>query len=751
LIEYMASKVSSPQNMFDFMVTIALLIGSLTITQQMGVMGGAMGMQAVGKMKQLGIKALVGGLERATIGKKGKDGERTGGLWGLTKYGDSHLWAATGFSPLRTPKKFYQGLKDQAKRKKEERELKGDIKAGKHLKAGGVESLILGAGAGRDYAEAFAAGGFLNRKGFGRMLAMLKGGPVEWDKIEGEIKAERQKIALLKLEKEKGDPLKVYDNDLREKIEDNTRDKTDKEKERDNMPKVAERMRDEYKKAEREGKEEAPALKKEFEDFMAAAPAREKELNEEILDHNVEIQKASSLLDEDDETRRGKAEDKYKQEAKQKKDDAQNLKEGKLTEAEVKMKSGELNDLNDALIKIHRDLKDASDKKDHVLIGQLKEQEKKTTDKIQELKQVFATDKDGEFTKNKKGHYQLRDDYRITDEEQLESRGQEAKRLEQEAEVYERIATGKGRSDEKIDEAIKAASQTITDMRGGQAKYAAPQTFYADQARRQLVEEESKKITSENWHEQLAAIQDAMLSKDWAKFEANFKAAARNGNENEVMDQLGFVNEYRGEEELKEPGTGGGSDAFRKYYLMKNLGMDDESSKAMMDDVGYIGEGIGHWSMSRAHTLKGGRRVNQSWEDQQDEVYAEQSKVDGRRLFRTYNRLAWGGEVPQMDGTRRFQFSPYALRRWLTSYQSIYDGHIKNNEFSKSQAEHFVNPVAMAQLEATAKLLPTKKEQDQFRWVLEKLKRYAATLPKGKEKSFNTSNIIANVDFRHQF
>ena len=60
LIEYMASKVSSPQNMFDFMVTIALLIGSLTITQQMGVMGGSFGVNAVNRLKKWGTKAAIG-------------------------------------------------------------------------------------------------------------------------------------------------------------------------------------------------------------------------------------------------------------------------------------------------------------------------------------------------------------------------------------------------------------------------------------------------------------------------------------------------------------------------------------------------------------------------------------------------------------------------------------------------------------------------------------------------------------------
>jgi len=49
--EYLATKISDPQNMFDYMTTIALLLASLMITQQMGVMGGAMGMNAVNKIK----------------------------------------------------------------------------------------------------------------------------------------------------------------------------------------------------------------------------------------------------------------------------------------------------------------------------------------------------------------------------------------------------------------------------------------------------------------------------------------------------------------------------------------------------------------------------------------------------------------------------------------------------------------------------------------------------------------------------
>ncbi len=71
-VEYLASKMSSPQAMFDYMVTIALLIGALMVTQQMGVMGGSLGMNAVNKVKRASGKFLknrgVGMGERADRG-----------------------------------------------------------------------------------------------------------------------------------------------------------------------------------------------------------------------------------------------------------------------------------------------------------------------------------------------------------------------------------------------------------------------------------------------------------------------------------------------------------------------------------------------------------------------------------------------------------------------------------------------------------------------------------------------------------
>lgn len=50
-VEYLASKISSPQNMFDYMVGIALLLGALMVAQQAGVMAGAMGMNMVNKVQ----------------------------------------------------------------------------------------------------------------------------------------------------------------------------------------------------------------------------------------------------------------------------------------------------------------------------------------------------------------------------------------------------------------------------------------------------------------------------------------------------------------------------------------------------------------------------------------------------------------------------------------------------------------------------------------------------------------------------
>jgi len=752
------SKFGTIDSLLNFILVIGLLMASLMMASQMGVAGSKLAGDLAGKIK--------GGM--AATAKWAAMSP-----WALTKYADRKLAAATGFAPITSTKQFIEGVKERMAWNEQKDKLEAQSRGGDILRkeGGGIKSILFGIGAGRDAADMMLAGGFLNHKGFANIRDRgFRGG--RWEKIEKDKQDEQKKVEFLKVKKAMGDPLAVYDLGLEDEIKQNTQEKEDKEKELRDLPKVAaDKEKAYYNAVKVHGQTSTQADIAEKEWFTAQQAVDDENsthrLQHEIDEHTQKIATANQVLGQPLEDRKAAAINKYKDKAEQNREDALNLKEGKLTKSEVNSKAGEFLRVNDSLDKISQALNKESGKagkdRNNVLLAQLDKDSKRETAKLNELKQALATDKKGNLIKDKDGNYQANAGYKIKDKKQLDNREKMADKLTQEADHYDLFAgqakqkwdRGKEAINQKaIDRLITSKLSRVKDLSVEQVKYQAPQTFYADQARRSLVAEEEKKITSDNWEEQLAAMQDALKEGDRYKFEANFKAAAKRGNENEIMDQLGFLNAYRGKEDdvTPAPWKGQGMEAFRKHYLTGKLKMKEQDSIAMMDDVGYIGEGVGHWSIARGYGIRGGRRYAKEWGDQQNEVYAEQSKLDGRKLFRTLNRLGHGGEVPQLDGTRDYQLEPYAIRRFLTSFEDI-KRHISGKEYSKSAAEHIAkSPVAIAQLEAAAQLL-SGKMRESFDQMVNMIKEYGAQSEEYKQMGhqMDVENIMGGIDFTSHF
>ncbi|MFH1890209.1 MAG: DMT family transporter, partial [Candidatus Kuenenbacteria bacterium] len=121
--KYLASEISSPQNMFDYMTTIALLIGSLVITQQMGVMGGNFGMSAVNKMKGMAQKGLVSAAKWTA--KK---------PFQLAAYGERKFYKQTGLS-IFNPVRLYKKYKEYGQEQKIKDEIEGQKVGGEKAEA----------------------------------------------------------------------------------------------------------------------------------------------------------------------------------------------------------------------------------------------------------------------------------------------------------------------------------------------------------------------------------------------------------------------------------------------------------------------------------------------------------------------------------------------------------------------------------------------------------------------------------------
>ncbi len=733
-VAFFATEISSPDNLFDYMTTIALLLASLMITQQMGVMGGSMGMNAVNKMKGMASKAAVGAAAWSLVGRKDKEGVRRGGLLGAANWADRHLWEAKGASPYRTIKKWREGRKQRRNWKEGYQEMTGDVKAGGHLKAKGMRSIILGAGAGRDWADAYATGGFLNRKGFAHMGHMLKGG--KFEEIENNVIKEKKHYDNLKREKEDKDITAKYVKKHEENIKENEREKEEKMKELEglnNFETTLKKANEELQKALEDhgkGSKEAEKAQTRVDKLLEGTNYKtqedrnkyKKELIADIVENNNQIRSSNLALKGSPEKIRERAIRNYKKEIEDLKEESANLNNGLLSRDKRTQLTNENRELTAELEKIKKAIKE---EKRPIIKAKL---EKDAEQKQNRINEIGVTLKNG---------VEEDADTRKKNKEKAGEINEEVKYREKILKKYE---SGNMESDESLDEKIKKSRDKIEEYKTEQRKYAAPQTFYADHARRTMEAEESKKILSDNWHEQAASMDEALREGNWAKFNANFKAATQRGNDNEIMDHFGYINSYQGPEEDKGPGTGGGVEAFRKHFLVNKLGMTEEASMATMDDIGYMAEGVGHWSMARGYEVKGGKRRALTNIEHNNEVYAEQSKVGGRTLYRNYNRLAWGGEVPQANGSRMLKLEPYAIKRIVNDFKNISE-QIKKDELNPSTAEHWTTPIAWKQIVNIKRRLPPEQHKD-FELFKKRLWEYGSG---GRKENKKVKDDIADI------
>jgi hypothetical protein len=139
------TEIGGKDAMQAFIIAIGMLVGSLTITAQMGIMGSSMAGAAVAGMKKYGMGAA---------------------KWAAKKpfqaygFGARKIKTATGLDV--NPVSVYQNLKAGFERKKQEDTRMGMIKAGERMSKGGVWGAISGVGAA-GWVDNYAQGWFYNK------------------------------------------------------------------------------------------------------------------------------------------------------------------------------------------------------------------------------------------------------------------------------------------------------------------------------------------------------------------------------------------------------------------------------------------------------------------------------------------------------------------------------------------------------------------------------------------------------------
>jgi len=161
-----------------------------------------------------------------------------------------------------------------------------------------------------------------------------------------------------------------------------------------------------------------------------------------------------------------------------------------------------------------------------------------------------------------------------------------------------------------------------------------PRAFYASRSYRALEAQESSKLPhhSMEWDEIDNLLKTAIKDKDIVRVSSLMKKATQDYNDNEIWNAYGY-------------GSGPeGAEKFRQDILEKKVGMNSQASMALMNDINYMNEDLGHNNTSRMYGVKGGAFYLKDAEDQAASVATENLKQNSRNFIQSRNRLAYGYE-----------------------------------------------------------------------------------------------------------
>ncbi|MDP3244150.1 MAG: hypothetical protein Q8M83_00645 [bacterium] len=183
--------------------------------------------------------------------------------------------------------------------------------------------------------------------------------------------------------------------------------------------------------------------------------------------------------------------------------------------------------------------------------------------------------------------------------------------------------------------AVKEISEKIRKIQKQAAFRTPPRAYYAAENARHLEAEERKGMPNHAMEatEALEELHSALQEKNKIKFSAWMKKLTQDGNDNEIWNGFGYDSSVA--DAMK----------FRKDILVKELGMTEQESMALMNDVNYMNEDIGHYDITRMYQVKHGVFKENTIQEQAAIVANENLKKDSRKFCQNTNRLGYGGET----------------------------------------------------------------------------------------------------------
>ncbi len=178
------------------------------------------------------------------------------------------------------------------------------------------------------------------------------------------------------------------------------------------------------------------------------------------------------------------------------------------------------------------------------------------------------------------------------------------------------------------------------------SKYRMPTPFELHNEFRAAVNEKGKQLLTDDWHEHLAVMEDAIRQGDATLAAAAFKRAAEYANENELANAMGY--DY----------SKGDFRAFIEDIFRKKLHLSEDQALGIASDISFTAEKNRHYNIMRSTSVDPatGHRMWQTEDDQTAEIVAEMKKMDTEDVTRRTNRLGYMDEIVGLNaGLERFR------------------------------------------------------------------------------------------------
>ncbi len=238
------------------------------------------------------------------------------------------------------------------------------------------------------------------------------------------------------------------------------------------------------------------------------------------------------------------------------------------------------------------------------------------------------------------------------------------------------------------------------------------QTFYANRAREALISEASKTLGDNDNEEALQEIlRDAIANGNKEVAQAVILHAAKVSHLNEMMHGYRSKRDvYEDEERDKNgniikrgrllakkgdylPQSGGGLHSLIQQALIEDLGMDEQTAYAVESEASTIAKSVKHQNYTETVGSKNGllyqRKINGPG-GQLARARGEARKVDAESFVRNYNRIGWGDEFQQADGSRVFKLNALGLDNFVELADTI-AREIKGRRMNKNAVMNIAN------------------------------------------------------------